>query len=231
MYGSLGEDMEKWLRWDVMVKDLLKRRGVIKDSPFPETIDEEQVAKGNVGSFLMFGLAKASQAYLAKKDYDKAIYYLEWLEEEYIRQGVLETGGNKLLPKARRKHLQQLKSKGREDELHPFIYINEKLIFNRNCFTKNGKPFVSVASFLNTLNIPSEWIREGKILKVSNDKDICYIANLKGKWRAYKGKKKKDIEAYLKEKEIYLPLKELCELLGLKLEWDGETYIGRVSKR
>jgi len=195
-----------------MVREMLEMRG----------IKEESIVSGGVGSYRP---AIIVTAYLAKRDYAKAIYYLELVEELY--GGPILSSQNSLAM-IRRKYLQQLKNKGVGDNLHPFVYINGKVFNISKSFTKDGEPFVSVNSFLNMLNIPSEWIKEGKILKISNDKDICYIANLKSKWRAYKGKEKNDIEVYLKDEEIYLPLKELCELLGLKLQWDEETYIGRV---
>jgi hypothetical protein len=198
--------------WGRMVREMLEMRG----------IKEESIVSGGVGSYRP---AIIVTAYLAKRDYAKAIYYLELVEELY--GGPILSSQNSLAM-IRRKYLQQLKNKGVGDNLHPFVYINGKVFNTSKSFTKDGEPFVSVNSFLNMLNIPSEWIKEGKILKISKDNDICYIANIKGKWRVYKGKEKKDIEVYLKDEEIYLPLKELCELLGLKLQWDEETYIGRV---
>ncbi|MGC8842822.1 MAG: stalk domain-containing protein [bacterium] len=231
MVGDLNDEKGKWTRWDTMVKDLLRSRGMIKHTPFGEKIDEEQVAKGYGGGFKLYAVVKASEAYLAKRDYDKAIYYLEWEEEISKRLGIIEVGGSSPLSRIRREYLQELKNKGLGDKLHPFLYINGKPFDNRKGFTINGKPFISSIPFLEALNISSQWIKGRKILKVSKNEDVLYIADIRGGWRIYKGKEKRDVEAYLKGNELYLPLKELCKVLNLKLDWDEESYIGKVAGR
>jgi len=81
---------------------------------------------------------------------------------------------------------------------------------------------------LKALNIPFEWTREGKLLTIKKDEGAVKIANIKDKWWIYKEGERKEVEAYIKDKELYLPLEELCELLNLRLEWDENTFIGKV---
>jgi hypothetical protein len=81
---------------------------------------------------------------------------------------------------------------------------------------------------LKALSIPFEWTREGKLLTIKKDDGTVKIANIKDKWWIYKDGERKEVEGYIKDKELYLPLKELCELLNLKLEWDDDTFIGKV---
>lgn len=81
------------------------------------------------------------------------------------------------------------------------------------------------------MDAKAEWLRESKLLKISKGEDISLIADVKGGWKVHSEEGKKDIKAYLKGKELYLPLKEICQLLDLKLDWDEETFIGRVSTK
>jgi len=174
--------------------------------------------------------------YLAKQAFANAIYWLErgekWWTEDFPRltgRRVTRAYGPEALAGVRMLYLQQLKKSGDRDKLHPFLYINTKIFDTAHCLTRNGNPFVAVVPFLKALNMNFDWEAEGKSLTIKRGNENIGIERLNDEWKIiYKGKEKKDIEAYLKDEEIYLPLKELCELLGLKLQWDEETYIGRV---
>ena len=176
--------------------------------------------------------------YLAKQDLANAIYWLEHMEKWWTEDFPSLTGGRVMraygpeaLAGVRMLYLQKLKKSGDRDKLHPFLYINKKPFDTAYCLTRNGNPFVAVVPFLKALNINFEGVTEGKSLTIKMDDESIRIEGLNDGWKIiYKGKEKEDIEAYLKDKELYLPLKELCELLSLKLEWDKETYIGRVSR-
>jgi hypothetical protein len=171
-------------------------------------------------------------------DYDRAIYYKECREAiapyeigYYVTmmpslQGHGETSDK--LRELRAESLKKLRLINSEDRLHPFIYINNRPFKPKKGFTKGGKPFVSADSFLKALNIPFEWTREGKLLTIKKDEGAVKIANIKDKWWIYKDGERKEVEGYIKDKELYLPLKKLCELLNLKLEWDDDTFIGKV---
>jgi hypothetical protein len=174
--------------------------------------------------------------YLLKGDLLGAIYCLEraekWWMEDFPRLTifrVMRAYGPEALAGVRMLYLQQLKKSGDRDKLHPFLYINTKIFDTAHCLTRNGNPFVAVVPFLKALNMNFDWEAEGKSLTIKRGNENIGIERLNDEWKIiYKGKEKKDIEVYLKDEEIYLPLKELCELLGLKLQWDEETYIGRV---
>ncbi|MGC9004830.1 MAG: stalk domain-containing protein, partial [bacterium] len=175
-------------------------------------------------SFLWDDLA---DYYAWEGDYERAIYYKELRETTAPGEiGYLVTIYPPLkiqedkLKEYRAKYLKKLKVGNVGDKLYPFIYVNDKPLDPRKGFTKGGRPFVSALPFLKALNISSEWTKEGRLLTIRRNDETLRIANIKGKWWVYKEGERKVIEAYPKEKEIYLPLKELCEILNLKLEWD-----------
>ena len=173
-------------------------------------------------------------------DYAKALYYQERYE---VLKPILDVWDMVLLPEGknlpffdklkdiRGKYIRDLGRGNKECNLHPFLYINDKPLDPRKGFTKGSKPFVSTHSLLKALNISFEWTREGKLLTIKKDDGTMKIANIKDKWWIYNDGERREVEAYIKDKELYLPLKELCELLNLKLEWDEDTFIGKVSTK
>ena len=170
-------------------------------------------------------------------DYAKALYYQERYE---VLKPILDVWDMVMLPEGknllfsdklkdiRKKYISDLRSGNKECNLHPFLYITDKPHEPKKGFTKGGKPFVSADSFLKALNIPFEWTREGKLLTIKKEDGTMKIANIKDKWWIYKDGERKEVEGYIKDTELYLPLEELCELLNLKLEWDENTFIGKV---
>ncbi|MBC7326817.1 hypothetical protein H5T87_01710 [bacterium] len=181
-------------------------------------------------------IALLSKRYYEKGDLATAIYYAEWhlSREDPVTWGYVDSTTETIDLSAvkvwRTRYLKKLKADGEVDKLYPFIYIEDKPLDPRKGFTKNGEPYVAVFPFCKALNKPAEWIRKGNLLRIKNDSEIS-IANIKGRWKIYSDEGVKKINAYLKEGEIYLPLKELCQLLNLELQWDEETFIARVFKK
>ncbi|MBC7328231.1 hypothetical protein H5T87_09000 [bacterium] len=173
--------------------------------------------------------------YIWEGDYERALYYQEKIEvaRPVISLPYEASSGERgeLFGDIRSKYLKQLKAKGEPDKLHPFIYLNDKPLDPGKGFTKKGEPYVAVLSFCQALNIPTEWVRKGKLLRIKKENDSLTIGNIKGQWKIYSDEGVKKINTYLKDKEIYLPLKELCQLLNLELQWDEETFIARVFKK
>ena len=179
-------------------------------------------------TYLTEGLARI---YAKRGEIEKAIHYWELYISREDRVNVAYIGPSTEplnLQEMRKMYLGELRNRGEVDKLHPFLYINYRPFKPKKGFTKGGKPFVSADSFLKALNIPFEWMREGKLLTIKKEGGTMKIANIKDKWWIYKDGERREVEGYIKDKELYLPLKELCELLNLKLEWDENTFIGKV---
>jgi len=175
-------------------------------------------------------------AYLGKGDYVKAIPYLEamkyWDEVKLFELSNIrlsKTSGEDTIEKLRRFYLQQLKAKGEEDELHPFLYVNAKPLDPKKGFTKEKTPYVSLSELAKAIGATAEWRKEGEFLTISKGEESLRIVNRNGTWKAYKNKASRVVKAYLKDGELYLSLFELPSLLNLKLEWDEETYIGKIT--
>jgi len=175
--------------------------------------------------------------YLARGDYEKAIYYLEKELEWWFKKLTELTDiritmtFDKSLEYARAKYLQQLKKRGEEDKLYPYIHLGGEILDKKFCFTKNGIPYVAVAPLCEVFEIPFKWARKDTLLTLNRGSDTIQIANIKGQWKVYTEEGKKDINAYSKDGELYLPLKELCKLLNLELKWDDDTFIAYVFKK
>jgi len=171
-------------------------------------------------------------------DFPRALYYQELYElmkPELDHQGPLLLPGTPFeleqLQRVRKKFGSQLRSCGNQDILHPFLYINDKPLNPKKGFTKGGEPYVSVLDFSKAIGASAEWEKTGKLLKIKSEDDTLLIANIRGQWKVYTEEGKRDINAYLKDGELYLPLKELCKLLNLELKWDEETFIAHVFKK
>jgi hypothetical protein len=235
-------DLAVWQK-DIEEREALNRISYLRDKLSPEEFErlrQKTVINLWVSGFglRVFSLMESNaRLYARRGEMDKAIYYWETLlsqEDRIIWWGY--GGGSSSIeasPLQRDKewrdiYLKQLRNRGEVDKLHPFLYINCRPFNPKKGFTKGGKPFVSADSFLKALNIPFEWTREGKLLTIKKEGGTMKIANINDKWWIYKDGERKEVEGYIKDKELYLPLEELCELLNLRLEWDENTFIGKV---
>jgi len=212
---AIKGELSEWEKEDLSRK--LRREASLYESEYSTT-------------YLLEWLAKL---YAQRGELEKAIYYAEWhlSREDPVMVAYTppaETADLEKVKEWRTSYLRELKAKGEEDKLPPLI-IGEKPLNPKFSLTKEGTPYVAVLPFCQALNVSAEWTREGKLLTIKIGETLIRIANLKGKWWIYKEGERKDVDAYLKDKELFLPLQELCQLLSLKLDWDEETYIARVS--
>jgi len=230
---------DEYSQWEesVYTYETLQRVSQLKEKLSPKEFEKVlketryKVEREKMELIPSFLLEQLAYWHAKKGEYDKAIMYWEmfWGDEERMHPMVMGGGAGVGDPSGwRRNYLEQLRNRGEVDRLHPFLYINYRPFNPKKGFTKGGKPFVSADSFLKALNIPFEWTREGKLLTIKKDEGAVKIANIKDKWWIYKEGERKEVEAYIKDKELYLPLEELCELLNLRLEWDENTFIGKV---
>jgi len=238
-------EIEEWER-QILSYETEKRLGNLRDKLSKEEYDKqwkivyEKVSsefdrRYNPAFYLLKSLA---EVYAKRGDYEKAIRYWELFTSIEGRVQIMWVGPSPLdeitPPKVREwraNYLKQLKAQGEVDKLHPFIYINDKPLNPKKGFTKGGEPYVSVLDFSKAIGASAEWERAGKLLKIKSEDDALLIANIKGRWKVYTEEGKKDINAYFKDGELYLPLKELCKLLNLELKWDEETFIAHVFKK
>ena len=233
---------EEYSEWEKSVykHETLQRISHLKDKLSPKEFEKvlnetrSKVEREKIKLVPAFLIEQLAYWYAKKGEYDKAIMYWEmyWGDEERMHPMYIGTGNESGHPlEWRKSYLEQLRKMGEVDKLCPFLYINDKPFNPKKGFTKGGKPFVSTHSLLKALNISFEWTREGKLLTIKKDDGTMKIANIKDKWWIYNDGERREVEAYIKDKELYLPLKELCELLNLKLEWDEDTFIGKVSTK